>query len=82
MDLAALKLDIQKQVQQNKIDVLKHQQAIEGLQKGATYLRGQLDLIEHLMVEQATNNLKEPTTPAEPLQLELPMSDASLEVKS
>ena len=78
MDLKAELINIQNLLKRNKADIIKHEQALDGLRNGNMYLQGQLGLIERLILaqeelfkkeakdENVSPNLPAPTVPPAP----------------
>lgn len=52
MDLKSKKEEVEKQLQQNRVDQAQHQQTLSGLARGADYLQGKLDSILALIKEE------------------------------
>jgi len=48
-----LKEQLLAKIQQNKLDRAKHQEQVEGLDRGLIYLQGQLDLVEQMLAAEA-----------------------------
>lgn len=59
MDLNTKKQEIEKQIQQNKIDQIKHQELLQRLARGADYLQGSLDTLNKLLEESSANENKD-----------------------
>lgn len=49
MDLKKEREKITEQLQRNRLDIMKHEQNLEGLRNGALFLEGQLTLIDNLI---------------------------------
>ena len=57
MDLNSEKQKILEQIQRNKMDKVKYEQQLDGIERGIVYLQGQLALIDRL-IEQTKLEIK------------------------